>query len=344
MVMVIDIVHMEKLYSDGLLYKQYHPEYELIVWNYTPTVQYEKKWNKYTLMSRGLVTDFNGNILSPCMNKFFNIEELDSIPNEEFDVFMKYDGSYISMFYYNNEWIFSSRGSFTSNHAILAKKIFNEKYKNFVKLNKKYNYIFELIGLSNQIVIRYSEDDLVLLTSFNVETLEENDIFKPVEFDRFRKAIKYDGITDYKILKQLIPDDEEGYVIKFKSGFRMKIKGVEYVKLHKLMSDISTVSIWENLANNVNFDDILSKLPDETYNWVKETKEKILNDFDIVKNKCLIIFDELKHIENKKEFAMKIKDDKHASILFNMFDGKPYEHIIWKIIKPENKSINSLNN
>ena len=39
----------------------------------------------------------------------------------------------------------------------------------------------------------------------------------------------------YDLLKEEIQKDREGYVVKFKNGFRMKIKGEEYKRLHKMV-------------------------------------------------------------------------------------------------------------
>jgi RNA ligase len=77
--------------------------------------------------------------------KFFNMEELSDseIPNESFEVFEKMDGSCIICFYYNDEWICATRGSFISEQAIMANKLL-QKYP-IEKLDKNNTYIFEII-------------------------------------------------------------------------------------------------------------------------------------------------------------------------------------------------------
>lgn len=198
--MMID--RLNNLYKQDLLQKQIHPKHNLIIWNYTPKVSYEKLWgiDELLLKCRGLITDFNGNIVANCIPKFFNYEELkfNEIPNEPFIYTDKMDGSYINFFYYNNEWIFSSRGSFISDQAILAHNIFNEKYINKVNLNPKYNYIMELIGKDNIIVILYPENDLILLACFSIEN-KEIDIYSK-EFDGFNKV---KNMMELMIIKKL---------------------------------------------------------------------------------------------------------------------------------------------
>jgi hypothetical protein len=131
-------------YSEkGLLYVQNHPTLPLQIWNYTPEVQFMELWDDITIQCRGLVTDNEGNIVARPFKKFFNIEEGKHVPTEDFEVFEKMDGSLIIMFYYDSEWIFASRGSFTSEQAIKAKEL-STKYP-LHKLNKNNTYMFEII-------------------------------------------------------------------------------------------------------------------------------------------------------------------------------------------------------
>jgi RNA ligase len=134
---------LEKYYNDGLVYKQVHPTLPLTIWNYTEKVQYEGLFDDITLQTRGLVTDDKGNVVARPFKKFFNQEEGKHTPTNEFKVYEKMDGSYIILFNYKGEWVFASRGSFTSEQAIKAKEISNNF--NLHKLNKDYTYIFEII-------------------------------------------------------------------------------------------------------------------------------------------------------------------------------------------------------
>jgi tRNA splicing ligase len=134
---------LNKYHNDGLLYKQTHPTLPLTIWNYTPAVQYGEKWDEVTLQCRGLVTDTEGNVVARPFKKFFNLEENKHTPTSDFEVFDKMDGSCIILFYYNDEWIFATRGSFTSEQAIKAKEL-SSKYP-LKNLDKNNTYVFEII-------------------------------------------------------------------------------------------------------------------------------------------------------------------------------------------------------
>jgi len=337
--MKIDIKILEEYVLNGLLRKQCHPKYGLIIWNYTPTVSYGKLWDEITIQCRGLITDSNGNIVAKCLDKFFNYEELkpDDIPNESFTVTDKMDGSYINLFEYNSEWIISSRGSFISDQSVLAKQIFDEKYKNKVLLNKNYNYILEVIGKDNVIVLIYPENDLILLACTSRETGEEIDIYND-EFNGFNWVKIYDGINDYKVLKQLISDDKEGYVIKFKSGLRMKIKGSNYCRLHNIVTNISNVGIWEMLKDGKDLSEIIEEIPDETYDKIKLIISELKSLYSSIEATSLTQYNRIYYGDGKrerKEFALDALKSDFSGILFNIYNKKDYSEQIWKLIKPK---------
>jgi RNA ligase len=102
---MISLETLEKYYQDGLLLRQTHPTLDLTIWNYTPKVQYEKLWDEITLQCRGLVTNSKGEIVARPFKKFFNYEEYkpEEIPNEDYVVYEKMDGSLGILFYYEEE-------------------------------------------------------------------------------------------------------------------------------------------------------------------------------------------------------------------------------------------------
>ena len=134
---------LNKYHEDNLVYKQIHPTLPLTIWNYSEKVQYDNLWDDITLQTRGLVTDDKGNVVARPFKKFFNMEEGKHTPTPDFDVYEKMDGSCIILFNYEGEWVFASRGSFTSEQAVKAKELSGNF--NLHKLNKDYTYVFEII-------------------------------------------------------------------------------------------------------------------------------------------------------------------------------------------------------
>jgi RNA ligase len=328
---------LNRYHEDGLLYKQTHPTLPLTIWNYTDKVQYEGLWDEFTLSCRGLVTDDIGIVVASPFKKFFNIEEGKHTPTLEFDVFEKMDGSLIIVFWYDGGWVVASRGSFTSEQAVAASKIFFDKLEHNFSIG--ITYLFEFTANWNRIVVDYGdEDNLTLLgairtndeTEATYEQLEM--IAKGANCDVVKK---YDGIQDYTTLKGIIKDDQEGFVVRFSNGDRIKIKGEEYLRLHKVMTNLSTTAVWEVLSNGVNLDDLLKDVPDEFYGKVKEYEKSLIVQFNRFEEEYQNHFDSIKGLGTRKFFAQTALKFQHPSILFGMLDGKDTSPIIWKIIKPE---------
>ena len=376
---------LEKYHKDGLLHKQTHPTYDLTIWNYSPKVQYDKLWDDITLQCRGLVTNSKGEVVARPFKKFFNYEEHkpEDIPNEDYVVYEKMDGSLGILFYYeeeltderryniwfnnnyetgmerffdpNNlpdfdnsyyeptpktkgEWILATRGSFTSEQSIKGKEILDKKY-DYSALRKDNTYLFEIIYPENRIVVDYKgEEKLVVLGVIHTETGNE----VPDSSLFFMQEGGWELVTVYKtwgegydLLKEEISKDKEGYVIKFKNGFRMKIKGDEYIRLHRILTNISNRDIWEYLKDNKPFDELLEKVPDEFNNWVKETARDLTVRFENIEKDYREVFENLNNRNlSRKDFALRAKNYRHSNILFNMLDGTNPKQTIWKILYP----------
>jgi len=337
-----------------LLIKQTHPTKDLCIWNYTPRVQYESLWDDITMQCRGLVTNSKGDVIAEPFGKFFNYEEVidkDLIPwdSEYVHIQDKMDGSLGILFFYDGEWIMSTRGSFTSEQSIRGFEILKSKYNlnNFVK---EVTYLCEIIYPENRIVVNYNCEKITFLSVttpegelnwytacaiFNSSGILEEDVvgstmvtFNKETFDTYKK---------------LNTSNSEGFVVRFyPSNFRMKIKFEEYVRLHKILTNVSSRDIWEYLKEDKSFDELLEKVPDEFNSWVKETVKDFVVRYENIEKEYQWIFNKIRNTYfeahqkecNRREFAELAKRYNHPSILFNMLDGKEYKSIIWKILYP----------
>jgi len=337
---------LNKYYEDGLLYKQVHPSLPLTIWNYTEKVQYENLWDEVTLMCRGLVTDNTGDIVATPFQKFFNIEEGKFTPTEKFEVYEKMDGSLGIVFWFQGQWVVATRGSFTSDQAIKAREIL-KKYNTDIMF-RHLTFCFEIIYPENRIVLDYGDDEkLVLLGTFNKDGKEiDVEMWAQYGFDVVKK---YDGISDYKQLKEMVKNDQEGFVVKFSNGDRVKVKGVEYLRLHKIMTNVTTTGVLEYLKNGEDVMEILKDVPDEFYNKIKTYVQHLKYGYFQISEDAGKKFDYMMYgkyndkepITDRKEFAeWVLTQPKHMSgILFRMFDKKDYSEIIWNLIRPEFKKL-----
>jgi RNA ligase len=336
---------LEEYIDKGLVVKQNHPTLSLSIYNYSRTTQYDSMWDDITLNCRGLVLDLEGNVIAKPFPKFFNYEEHkpEDIPNENFEVYEKMDGSLGIIFHYEGDWLIATRGSFTSEQAIKGKEMLD-------KLNKSalipgYTYLAEIIYPENRIVVDYGNaEKLVVLGAYNNETGKEVEVSEMVN-EGWEVVMMYKTWgEDWETLKKEISKDNEGYVIRFSSGMRMKIKGDEYVRLHKILTNFSSKDIWELLKNGEDLGPFLERVPDEFDDWVKRTAMNLRYSFHSIDERAGKLHDGFRYGKygdvdpepSKKEFAEYVKQFpvELAAVMFKIWDKKAYDYIIWNMIKP----------
>lgn len=197
-------------------------------------------------------------------------------------------------------------------------------------LNPKFTYLFEILYRENKIVCDYGDiEDIFLLSIMNNETLNEVDLDYNLGFSVVdNHKIKVD---DFIKLKELEEDNKEGFVVRFESGFRFKIKFNDYVLLHRILTGFSNKTIWESLKNNISLDSVLENVPDEFYKWIKTTE----NDFKTKYNEIYqYIQDNFKVLETRKETAEYFKTLKYQGLFFAKLDNKDISDGIWNNLKP----------
>ena len=329
---------LEDYYVRGLVTRQNHPELPLTIWNYTEKVQYESLWDEVTLATRGLVTDSSGRVVARPFKKFFNLEETKHTPTQEFEVFEKMDGSLGIVFLWEGRVVYATRGSFASDQAKWM-AMWANRYNFSEILVEGYTYLFEIIYPENMIVVNYGgESRLVLLGVIKTDTGEEISWDELSTFEGWDLVERYDGISDYNLLKGMVKSNREGFVVRFSNGSRVKIKGEEYLRLHRIMTNLSTTAIWEVLSGGGDILSTLVDVPDEFYDKIHQYSNKLVDKYNKIEDEYIWIFKILSKsddFEIRARFAELAKKHKYPTILFRMYDNKDYSDVIWKIIRPE---------
>jgi RNA ligase len=346
--MKIDIEIINRYVSEGLIEKNSHPTLPIAIYNYSRKVQYEGLWDTITRNCRGLVLDNDGNVLAKPFGKFFNMEEheLSEIPNETFEVFEKMDGSLGILFWYQGKWIFASKGSFTSDQAIKGQEMLS-KY-DIQPVPKGYTTLVEIIYPENRIVCDYGDEEslvaLTMISNVSGKEFDYSSLIQVCEVVGFPVVKRYDGVEDYKTLKSIIESNQEGFVIRFRNGFRMKIKGEEYVRLHRILTGFSNINIWEVLKNGEDINSYLDKVPDEFDKWVKNVVRDLRYAYFQFDERAGKLFDgymygkynDKEPVTDRKVFAewVMTQNEFLRPILFKMFDKRDYSSYIWEKIRP----------
>lgn len=351
--MKFDLQILENYLEKGLIEKNPHPYLPIDIWNYTRKCQYEGVWDDITLSMRGMIIDRDGNVIASAFKKFFNYEEVESsgqIPQVGDYVYVqeKLDGSLGILFNYDNNWHLATKGSFVSEQAKRGMKILESRYK-LSYFQQEMVYLCEIIYPENRIVVDYKQKENIIFLGVTSEG-------KELHWTTAKAVLKSSGISEkhivkteqhfafgsslYISLKNKNLENKEGFVLRFQPGnFRMKIKFEEYVRLHKLITSFSNIDIWEALHRGKDIEnEILDRVPDEFDNWVKSKIKEIRLQFSSIEKEALDLFQTFSNQGNtsKAEYSKWVQTQRKTlhPILYNIFDGKDYNKIIWKMIRP----------
>jgi RNA ligase len=237
---VYELAELRQMVDERYISVRPHPTAPLHICNYTAKAQDAGRWNHATLTSRGLITDGEGAILARPFTKFFNLEQVEHLPDEPFEVCEKLDGSLGILYWLRDEPYIFTRGSFESPQSQIATELL--RAYDLSGLDRRMIYLFEIIYPENRIVVNSGDRrELILLAIIDTTTGHElplTEVGVPV-------AKKHDGVNDVTSLHVLNWDNSEGFVVRFASGLRVKAKCAEYVRLHRLLTGVSEKMILE---------------------------------------------------------------------------------------------------
>lgn len=324
---------LKQLIANKYINVQKHPTADLFIYNYTHKCQFEKVWTEETMACRGLIRDSKRNVVARPFTKFFNLEEMTELPQEPFGVYEKLDGSLGILYWVGDTPYVATRGSFKSEQAIEGTKMLHERKDIWHLFHKDRTYLFEIIYPENKIVVDYKGFRGLILLAI-VDTATGKDCQIPTNFP-MPVATYYPLVNSIEKLKELEEDNKEGFVIRFQGGMRVKVKFNEYVRLHRLICGITERRIWDILRHKGDVIELLERVPDEFYQWVKQCTAKLLEEFLNIETHADYCLMKVKDLP-RKEAAMILQQEKPIirSVVFLLLDGKDYKDVIWKSLKP----------
>jgi RNA ligase len=334
---IAELPELPAMIEGGYITRRKHPELPLYIYNYTAKAQYENVWNETTLTCRGLICDEAGHIYARPFRKFFNLEQVEQLPDEPFEVTEKLDGSLGIMYWYEGQPFIATRGSFDSDQAREANKMLCNY--NIAGLDPEYTYLFEIIYPENRIVVDYgNRRELVMLAAIHTGSGYETPLWILSQHRDWPHVVSYEPMSMDE-LRNYTVSNKEGFVLRFMNGLRVKVKLTEYVRLHKLLTGITERTIWRDyLMPGNDIAPLLDRVPDEFNTWLQTTVSNLRNQYARVELQAHSTFNFInRNIKpaNRKEFAIAAAESSFAPILFNMLDGKDYSRHIWKMVEPK---------
>ena len=353
-------------------------ESKLVVNNYSVSIfnyrlsQYSDFIDNSAFEMRGISYVFNsdGSLFKRylLLHKFFNLNQVEetqyslikdykikSISNKE-------DGSVASFIKLpNGEIIGKSKMSFESEQALGMNRLYNSNsdLKRFVdwSLDNDLVAVFEYVAPTNRIVLKYSDEELILLRLRDNKTGEYLDLSK---FSDKIGSIKV-APSDVGTLDELLElshsvEDKEGWIIEFTNGLFIKIKTSWYFELHGLLTDdLYREHILVNYILDEKIDDVLGQIP-ETEVDAHERIDKIINVVkhsvgekvtDILKSYDLFLEGgfgkdcegELRLQLMRKTFALKYRKDKNFAYVMSLSKGKDVYGLAKDWVSDQNRKL-----
>lgn len=299
---IFDIELFERHINEKNINLRSHPDNDdLVIANYSQTVQFNALWDDVTLHTRGLIFNRDtGDIIARPWKKFFNHsqEEADDLNNaNNIEVTDKMDGSLIIGWRDRSGTLrASTKGSFASEMVPIAEDILSGYNTD---IDPDWTPLFEVIYPENRIVVNYRDTrDLFALGAVNIATGEivgpHDDVLANWNGPR-TKTFTASSLDE--VLSMSPRDNAEGVIVRDRdNGGMIKIKQEDYIKLHRVATNVTTLNIWDHLQDGT-INEMIEVTPDELYDDLHDHINKFTNRHEEIKNEI---------IENRNKFLSEI--------------------------------------
>jgi RNA ligase len=342
---VLDVGMLEEMVAQGYVRVGRHPVLPLRILNYTAAAQYERVWNDVTGRCRGLIVDADDRVVARPFAKFFNFGEWEperfSEMSGRVEVTDKLDGSLGVLYPSGDMWAVATRGSFVSDQAQHATEVLLSRYGGF-EPNPGWTYLFEIVYPANRIVVEYGGlDDLVLLGAVDVASGRS----VPLSDVAASWAGPVVDVLPFTDLAQAVSSDprpnREGMVVHFVDhDVRVKVKYDEYVRLHRMVTGLSTTVIFDHLRSGGPLSELIENVPDELFAAVDEVVADLSAKFSAAHAEVVRlhreVVAEVDPVVDRRGFAQRVLalDFPLKHSLFALQDGRSFDGAIWESVKP----------
>lgn len=344
----------------GHVTRKQHPDLPLSIYTYTRECQYGHIWTPVTMQCRGLIADdTTGAVVALPFPKIFvtgmhGVHDFaPPLPAEPFEIFEKADGSLAIVYWYAGRWHAASKGSFVSEQAQWAQARLDAA--DTTLLDPQLTYLAEAIYPGNRIVVDYGDrEDLVLLAAYRpADGSEELLSTVAPHWAPVGSVVQSWGLSsDIRELEALAAESttvdgatvdgtyEEGYVIRFASGLRAKVKLASYLALHRLFTGTNERTIWEVLASGQDPAVLFDQVPDEFADWARSIADRLSAEHNglvgAARGAFLGVLESLPPGFDRKAFALAAAKSPYRAALFMLLDHNETKlsDWAWKQLRP----------
>jgi RNA ligase len=269
----------------------FHPQHPLALLNYTQLAHntlhgFPAGWTRALRLCRGIVIDLEGKLVALPFAKFFNFgeqAETANLPAEPFEATVKYDGHLGIIFSYADQLLLTTRGYFDSPTSVLGSQMLAEQAeKNGWNASefKNRTLLAEIIHPQTKVYVNYGQTGFIAIGATQLAPPQD---FNCTELQAWSAVLNLpvtetwngDSLAE---LAQLMKDrgitNQEGYVVRFQSGLRVKFKFENYIGL--MVADKLTFTYLMNRLISGNAKKMLATLPEEIFQTALQMLGKIM--------------------------------------------------------------------
>lgn len=317
---------------------------DLSLFSYNVHAVIENEWTPFELMSRGLIiNNVTGEIVARPFDKFFNWFEHGRTGKGHIKLALeKMDGSLGILYRDNGKYKIATRGKFDGEQAEWATKFLYENYPGLY-VPEQYTLLFEIIYPENRIIVDYGNSyRLVLLAIRNRFTGEyqpffsdgkELSVFEFAHASGFSlpKVFNFNNIETIIEWTETLTENEEGCVIYLSDGSLWKFKGYEYLKWHKAVSGFNAFEAVYSALLDGDVSKVFGMFPNNLYDELNYAIG-VFEDFKSRIDNALYNIHKSAPKNDRKSFALIVKDTEYAPLLFKMLDGTLTDRDIYEFI------------
>lgn len=287
------------------------------------------KTNPIVMECRGIILDKDYNIVCRPFDRFFNYGEAGATFNpDEATLYEKIDGSLIKIYYWGGEWRIATRGTAFAESSVgvwditfkdMVLRALKCDYNAFQQrceeyLDKEYTYLCEVTGVENRIVTRYKGYSLWFLaarhTKLGTYFAQDTEVLESFGF-KLPKAYRFSTVQECLEVVSELPDLKEGY-IAYENGVPVcKIKSPKYVAVYHIRGEGLTPNSVAELVCVNEWEEYLTYYPED-----KGHIMPYIEAFEGLINSATDLYESNKHIDDQKEFALKVKEHPLYSCIF----------------------------
>lgn len=287
--------------------------YTVIDYNYVAPTTFD---NPYAAECRGLKFYPTGQIMSRPFHKFFNVGEkpetqLGELPwDDKHTIMDKLDGSMIHPAYLDGELVLMTRKGYTD----VAKQAMEEALNDDIAwqmmgfLEMGITPIYEFTSPNNRVVVEYDTPRLTLLAARKNVT---GKYFTSTSDKSINWSDANGRTNDPSVLMETVrslPGNREGIVVAWDSGLMVKIKGDEYVRLHRVIDVMAHEKRILEVLLHGNQDDLIPMLAEDRVEKLQKYNESLNRSID--KYTQLIYDFVLKRKDlTQKDFALQVQEE-----------------------------------